>query len=177
MITDDLFALLAPGPALPPTIPGLPPTLTPGSIIIMLLAGAASILEQPQPEPDEDPRKKQDEETEKKEDNKHVVKMADVAEEIDRHLDSKIIVPLIFREIIATLTTRPGSGFTQWEDLSKRVSDKAFDPIRSKLKQAIRTHELQQQTRRKKLSSIKSNQRQGSLHGRFHTRRPATGIA
>lgn len=173
----ELLGLLAPGPALPPTIPGLPPPLSPGSVIIMLLAGAASILEQTQPKPEEDATKKQDEQTQKKEDNKHVVKMADVAAEIDRQLNSKIIVPLIFREILATLTTRGGSGFTQWQDLSTRVSDKAFDPIRSELKQAIRMHELQQQTRRKKLSSIKSNQRQGSLHGRFHTRRPATGVA
>ncbi len=169
---DDLFALLAPVPALPPTLPE-PPAVTPGSIILMLLAGAGALLEtQPQPEPD--PKKKeQDRQTQEKEDNKHVVKMKDVAAEIDKALTSQILLPIIYREIVNTLTTRSGSGFTRWSDASKRVSDATFDPIRAELKAAIRTHELQQQTRRKTVD-VKSNQRQGSLHNpEFHTIRGA----
>ncbi len=160
---DEFFALLAPPPALPPTLPAAP-VLTPGSIIV-LLAGLAGLLTKTQEQPDPRQEREDAKKTAQQEhdDNKRVVKMKDVAKEIDRVLNSSLILPIVFRGIIATLQKSPGSGFTDWAKIGEVVSDAEFDPVRRTLKEAIRVHLLQQSNKRIK-TNVTIWERSGSLH-------------
>lgn len=166
---DDFFALLAPPPALPPTLPETP-VLTPGSIILLLAGLAGALLktqEQPQPEKEKEEAKQQAKQ--EHDDNKRVVKMKDVAKEIDRVLNGSLIVPIVFRGLLATLQKSPGGGFTDWTKIGQIVSDAEFDPVRRTLKHAIREHLLQQSNKRKE-TAITSNIRHGDLHKTFFGR-------
>src|SRR4051794_32966068 len=164
MAVSGLFGLAVPPVTTPGTVnpPKLPGGISPGSVVITILAGLGAYLKtHPQPQPDPVERAKKQAE-QQKEDNKHVVKMSDVANEIDKLLNSKLIFPLVYRAIINTL--RPGGGGKlDFSDVTQSVSDAEWDPIRAELKQAIREHLLQQKNRRKTVTD-KSYERIGKLH-------------
>jgi len=163
MDVSGLFALAVPPMTTPGTVnlPRLPGGLSPGSVVITLMAGLGAYLQtQPQPQPDPIERERQVR-AQQAEDNKHVVKMSDVSSEIDKTLTSAILAPLIYRTIINTL--RPGTVAKTYTDLSQTVSDQSFDPIRAQLKQRIRTHLLQQKNKRKS-ETEKIRIRLGKLH-------------
>jgi hypothetical protein len=161
---SGIFGLAVPPLTIPGTVnlPKLPGGLSPGSIVITVLAGIGTYLQtqaQPQPDPVERAKKQQEED---KEDNKHVVKMLDVAKEIDNGLNSKLLWPIVYRAIINTIKPRAGQPLT-FGDLTQAVSDAEWDPIREELKRAIRTHLLQQKNTRKTVTE-KSFLRIGKLH-------------
>ena len=164
MAISGLFALAIPPMTTPGTInlPRLPGALSPGSVVITLMAGLGAYLQtqaQPQPDPIERARQLKQQQAE---DNKHVVKMSDVSSEIDKQLTSAIIAPLIYRAIINTIKPRSGI-IPSFADLTQTVSDAEFDPIRAQLKARIRTHLLQQKNKRK-TETEKIKIRIGKLH-------------
>jgi hypothetical protein len=127
-----------------------------------MIAGLGAYLQtqaQPEPDPVEKAKKQQEED---KEDNKHVVKMLDVAKEIDNGLNSKLIWPIVYRAIINTIKPRAGKPL-DFGDLTQAVSDAEWDPIRRELKAAIRRHLLQQKNARHRTTE-ESFLRLGKLH-------------
>lgn len=164
MAVSGIFGLAVPPLTIPGTvnIPKLPGGVSPGSIVITVLAGLGAYLQtqaQPQPDPVERAKKQAEED---KEDNKHVVKMLNVAKEIDNMLISSLLAPLIYRAIINTIKPRAGAPLS-YEDLGTAVSDAEWDPIRQELKRRIRTHLLQQKNARKRTTED-SFLRLGKLH-------------
>lgn len=160
---SGVFAVAVPPITTPGTVnlPKLPGGLSPGSVVITLLAGLGAYLQtQPRPQPDPVERAKQVK-AQEAEDNKRVVKMKDVSSEIDKALTSAILAPLIYRAIVNTLS--PGRVAKNFTDLTQTVSDAEFDPIRSALKEAIRKHLLQQSNKRKVIAGH-PYERLGDLH-------------
>jgi hypothetical protein len=163
---SDILALSVPPLQLPQTI-GLPKTPageSPGALILTVFAAGLDTLAQysaqkiiPKPKTD------QQLEDDRRSDNKHVVKMRAVAEEIDKYLNASLNVGIIGRTAAQMFTGKPAKKWDPFTQVSQEVSDAAWMSIRESLKQKIRERELQQKNARR-IVEEKSFLRIGKLH-------------
>lgn len=162
----EILALSVPPLQLPSTI-GLPKTPTgqsPGALILTVFAAGLDTLVQygaskiiPKPKTD------QELEDDRRSDNKHVVKMSDVAEVIDLYLNKTLDIGLIARTAAKMFTGKPARSWEPYTQLSKEISDAEWGVVREELKTKIREKLLKQTNARKSLTES-SFVRLGKLH-------------
>lgn len=163
---SDILALSVPPLQLPSTI-GLPKTPTgesPGALILTVFAAGLDTLAQYAAKKVLPPPKTEQQlEDDFRSDNKHVVKMSDVAEEIDKYLTAALNVGLIGRTAAKMFTGKPARKWDPYTEVQQDVSDAAWGTIRETLKQKIRERLLQQKNARRSITEI-SFVRLGKLH-------------
>jgi hypothetical protein len=165
---SDFLALSVPPLELPTTI-GLPKTPTgasPGSLILTVFAAGLDTLAQygaqkiiPKPKTDREI------EDDYRSDNKHVVKMRAVSEEIDKYLTAALNTGLIGRTAAKMFTGKPPVKWDPYTQLSKDISDAAWQSIRESLKAKIRERLLQQHNKRVRIVDF-GHFRIGKMHSR-----------
>jgi hypothetical protein len=173
---SDILALSIPPLELPTTI-GLPKTPTgasPGSLILTVFAAGLDTLAQYAAQKII-PKLKTDREIQDdyRSDNKHVVKMRAVSEEIDKYLNVSLNAGLIGRTAAQMFTgktpkawnTFGGDPGTTVSAAMKAQSDAEWQSIREGLKAKIRERLLQQHNKRVRVVDF-GHFRIGKMHSR-----------
>lgn len=169
----ELLALSMPPLQMPTTI-GLPKTPTggsPGALILTVFAmGLDTLAQYAAQKIIPKPKTEQELLDDARSDNKHVVKMKDVAAVIDAYLNQALNLGLIGRTAAQMFTGKtpkqwitPKDFQKQFEAQDKAQSDAEWMTIREELKRRIRQKELQQKNTRSELVEV-SMIRLGKLH-------------